>query len=176
MDQSPRRARSARGWSPKKKQGRNPEHRAPGRRGQTKGPANGSRRQDQMPEAPTRPTQRAHTPKADKPGIQETFTAFEEQHTSGTSALLVCVLRYYCLSYLPRHRPHSLIRERTYRVLSGSLDGNWSSRSPHARRKVCCAEQRTEEPKRPRDNRCNEDSVNVSPRDQEEFPRTLRSV
>ena len=54
-----------------------------------KRPANGTRRHDQPPEAPARPTHQgtgAHTPKANKPGSQETFCAFNEQHTVGTSA------------------------------------------------------------------------------------------
>ena len=70
-----------------KKKGRKtePGGQSPGRRGQTTRPANGS----QTPEAPAHPTDQgtgAHTPKADKPGIQETFPAFQEQHTCGTSA------------------------------------------------------------------------------------------
>ena len=101
----PRRARSARGWSPQ----RNREETEFGgqgrqRRGQTARPANGRRRRGQHTRAahaantPGKPD--AKTQKADRPGSQETFPAFERATNKRNLRPSVCVLRCCRLLYL----------------------------------------------------------------------------
>ena len=173
----PRRARSARRTEPR-----------------TTAPDDRTRQREQT----TRPNARgANTPNTTGPHRRPTNQGARKHSPrlqSNTQAELSIPLCAFCGTIACRTSqgtdPTALMRERTCRVLSGSLDGNWSSRSPLARRKVFCAGQRTPEPKRPRDNRCHEDCgkawhvtsaitigrsvrsfvVNVSPRDQEEFP------